>query len=185
MPEEKKEKVDITSLFPEIDDVLETVNLKQVSSEGSRNDLPDTAYFLVEVEKAELKRSKSSNKPMASFQLKVVEDGYLPVVKEEEVELQPISKTKGRKVFKNYILDEESIGRFLSDMLKFEGDEPGKPLLDKEYFTTAELLASSLEVLSGHNLYIQVSHKIKDNGEKSVFYNFLSWKRVAILGLPM
>ena len=68
-------------------------------------------------------------------------------------------------------------------MLKFEGDEPGVPLLGKEYFTNSDLIEDALEVLKGMRIYIHNTVTEKDDGTSSTWANVLSWKNANGLGL--
>lgn len=173
---------DMTSLFNALDGVLSSADLTEVTTEGAGfSELPD-GYYLSEVEKAELKESKNTHMPMVAFQFKVVEDG-LSVNSEGEFETIP--KTKNRKIFMYYVLkDDSSVKRFVSDMLKFEGETRGEPLLGKEYFTTSEVLVDALDILVGSMIYIQSSTTENSDGSSSIWKNLISWKRAAALELP-
>lgn len=173
---------DMTNLFNSLDGVLSNTDLTDVTAESaSFSELPD-GYYLSEVEKAELKESKSSKQPMVALQLKVVEDGLGVDSTGEFVELK---KTKNRKIFMYYVLkDESAVKRFVTDMLKFEGEKEGEPLLGKEYFTNSQLLVDALDVLVGMNIYVQSSTTENDDGSNSVWKNLISWKRAKSLELP-
>lgn len=177
------ENLENTSLYETLDSLLSSVKLDDVSSENSgRTELPD-GYYLSELESAELTLSKTSRSPQVNLRLRVVEDGIDPVVDEkEEISLNTI-KAKNRKIFMSYPLtDERSVKRFVSDMLKFEG-EPGESLLGKEYFTTSEVLEDALDILVGMRIYVQISTFTNKNGEESKWRNLVSWKRISELGL--
>ena len=123
---------------------------------------------------------------MVAFQFKVSDDGYNAELDGEEVNITRISKTKNRKVFIYYTLkDETSVKRFVTDMLKFEGENPGEPLLGKEYFTNSQLLEDALEVLIGMQIYIKINTSEKNDGSTSTWRNLISWKRAAALELPV
>lgn len=171
-------------IFDQINDLLNKIDLNEIDSESnnSYDELPD-GYYLSQVEKAQLTESKSSGQPMVSFQFKVEENGYN--LNDEGTALIQLDKTKNRKIFVYYVLkDEKSIKKFISDMLKFEGDEEGNPLLDKDYFTNADLIQDALDVLIGMNIYIQISTN-EYNGQKSSWKNLISWKRAKSLELPV
>lgn len=176
------ENKDLSQVFNSLDKLLENTDLGDVSSESSvSQELPD-GYYLCEVEKAELKESKSSKQPMAAFQLKVVEDGTAVDANGDFVTLK---KTKNRKVFLYYVLkDDISVKRFVSDMLKFEGEEKGVPILGKEYFTNSALLEDALDILVGMCIYVQSSTTVNDDDSTSVWKNLISWKRAEKLELP-
>lgn len=173
------------SLFETLNKTLSSVKVEEISAENVFEDLPE-GYYLVEVETAELTQAKSSGNPMAAFRFNVVENGMGTQVDESgQVELVEI-KSKGRKIFKNYVLSTEAqVTRFISDMLKFEGDEPGEPLLPREAFTTAEVLEDALGALVGSRIYVQISVSVNDANEKSSWVNLLSWNRAKSLDLPM
>lgn len=178
---------DLQNVFASINDVLSNVTLDEVTSESngfSNEELPD-GYYLSEVEKAEIKTSKTSGKPMVAFQFKVVENGIAADVDEQGRTVKSyIEKTQNRKIFLNYVLsDEKSVKRFASDMLKFEGDEPGESLLPKEAFISAETLYDALEVLEGMRIFIQVSTSKNREGKDMTWKNPISWKRVDALEL--
>ena len=174
---------DLTSLFNSLDKVLNNVDLSDVTADSSNfSELPD-GYYLCEVEKAELKESKSSHMPMVAFQFKVVDDG---IGIDESAGFVDIKKTKNRKVFMYYVLkDENSVRRFATDMLKFEGETEGQPILDKQYFMTAAVLVDALDILIGARLYIQSSTSVNDDKSTSNWKNLISWKRAKALELPM
>ena len=178
MPNEK----DMTSIFKTLDDILGQTDLSDVTAESTPfSELPD-GYYLTEVEKAELKESKSSHMPMVAFQLNVVEDG-LGI--DENGKFFDIKKTKGRKVFLYYVLkDDASVRRFATDMLKFEGSEQDKPILDKEYFMNSQTLVDALDILVGMRIYCQSSTTINKDDTTSNWKNLISWKRARMLELP-
>lgn len=171
---------DLKNIMNALDSVLQSADISDVSAEGAGyEELPD-GYYLGEVEKAELKESKSSHMPMVAFQFKVVEDG---IGVKDDGSLVAIPKTKNRKMFIYYVLkDAQSVSRFASDMLKFEGETPGEPLLEKECFVNSELLLDALEILIGRRLFIQSSTTDK-NGESSTWRNPISWTRAKKLGI--
>lgn len=170
-----------------LNDILKNTKMDGITSEGAGyEDLPE-GYYLVEVEKAELKETKETQLPMASFRFTNVADGisfeqddngYL-VTKE-------LKGTKGRKQFINWVLkDEASVKRFVSDMLKFEGSEPGEPILPREAFEDGEILEPALEALTGVRIYVQISAYEGKDGNTYNWTNLISWKRAAKLELPM
>lgn len=165
--------------------LLKNANLSEVTSESNDTfaDLPN-GFYLSEVTKAELTVSKSSGLPMAALQLKAVDHGVASVIDDRgNSKMQEIEKTKGRMLFKYYVFkDEASVQKFVADMLKFEGETEGEPLLTKEYFTEEELLEEALSVLVGYRLYVQVSSSTKE-GVVSTWQNLISWKRAKVLGL--
>lgn len=174
---------DMTTVFNALDSLLSKTDLADVTAESNNfSELPD-GYYLIEVEKAELKESKSSHQPMVAFQMSVVEDG---VGVDDNANLFDLKKTKGKKVFMYYVLkDEASIRRFVTDMLKFEGETPNEPILGKEYFTNSQLLVDALDILVGMRLYCQSSTTKNDDGTSSNWKNLISWKRARMLELPM
>lgn len=174
----------LRSAFAALNDVLNTTSLEDVSSEdqSSFEELPD-GYYLSEVEKAELTVSKSSGAPMVAMTLKVVENGVKASFTGDRCDLIEIPKTVNRKIFKYFVIDTpEKVKKFVSDMLKFENND-GQPILDKEYFTTAEVLQDALDILIGMRIYINVQVTEK-NGTISRWNNFVSWKRANMMELP-
>ena len=58
--------------------------------------------------------------------MKIVEDGIDVEMSENNVTLKSLDKTTGRKTWIFYTFkDEDSIKRFVRDMLKFEGEKEG------------------------------------------------------------
>lgn len=177
---------DNKKLFDAINNVLSKVDLSDVSAESSGSkDLPE-GYYLSEVTSAELRTSKSSGNPMVALTLKTVSDGLANMADENgNAYLTEIKKTADSFINIYYPLkDEKSVKRYVADMLKFEGDEEGVPLLPKDAFTTAEVLHDALEILIGQRIYVQVSVSTTDDGSKAVWQNLISWKRAASLELP-
>lgn len=174
---------DMMKVFNALDNLLNDTDLSDVTAESSNfSELPD-GYYLCEVEKAELKESKSSHQPMAAFQFNVVEDG-LGVT--EDATFFDLKKTKNRKIFVYYVLkDNNSVRRFVTDMLKFEGEVQDEPILGKEYFTNSQLLVDALDVLVGSRIYIQSSTTVNEDKSSSVWKNLISWKRARMLELPV
>ena len=173
------------AIFNTLNDLLGKVELDNVSSEatGDYPELPD-GYYLCEVESAELKESKSSGNPMASFRLSVVEDGVDVIFEEDNIKYIKLEKTKGRKIFKHFVLkDDVAIKRFVSDMLKFE-DNDGNSFLPKDAFLSADLLEEAIQSLIGMRIYVQSTTTTKDD-KSSTWTNFISWTRAAKLELPM
>lgn len=171
----------MTDVFTSLNNVLAATDLTDVTADGGTySELPD-GYYLSEVETAELKESKSSHQPMVAMQLKVVEDGQAV---NEDGDFEIVKKSKNRKIFMYYVLkDENSIKRFVQDMLKFEGEKEGEPILSKEYFTTAELLEDALEILKGMRIWVQSSTTVNDDESTSTWKNLITWKRAKNIGL--
>lgn len=177
------ENENLKSLFASLDGILQNTDLSDVTADSNDfAELPD-GYYLCEVEKAELKESKTSKQPMVAFQFKIVEDGTGVA---SDGTFTTLKKTKNRKVFLYYVLkDERSVRRFATDMLKFEGEKEGEPLLGKEYFMNSEILEEALDVLTGSRIYIQSSTTENEDGSNSVWKNMISWKRAKALELDV
>lgn len=175
---------DLYDTLNTLDELLSKTKLEDVSAESQGfSELPD-GYYLCEVEKANLGESKSSKQPMVSFTFKITEDGTTFNFSDDNIETIKLKNTKNRKLFKHYVLkDEGSVKRFVSDMLKFEGETAGEPILPKEAFLSSETLLDALDVLEGLRIYIQSDTKEKDDGTKSTWYNLISWKRANELEL--
>lgn len=177
-----------SNIHKTLNSILGQTDLNDVTSESSGfSDLPD-GYYLSEVEEAKLTESKSSHQPMVAVTLKVIANGLdIEIDDNGVVHSKELVKTVNRKIFKYYVLkDETSVRRFVTDMLKFEGSTAGESLLPKEAFTTSETIEDAIEILKGYRLYIQCSTSIKEaDNSKSTWYNFISWKRAAALELPI
>lgn len=175
----------LKNIFNTLNTLLGNTELKDVTSESSGfQKLPD-GYYLSEVKKAELKTSKQSKEPMVALQLKIVEDGDVVSFDKNNRPLHTVIKgTKNRTQFIYYVLkDSSSVTRFVSDMLKFEGETAGEPLLTKEYFTNSELLEDALEILLGMRIYTHVSTTAASNDYKeSTWTNIVSWKAAVDMG---
>ena len=173
------------SIFDTLNDILSGINAQELSADSVIYDDLKDGYYLTEIEDAKLK-SSSSGKPMVTIRGKIVEDGYAVTFSEDnEVYFTPLKKSKGRVIFFNFVLsDETSVKRFITNMLKFEGEEPGEPLLPKEVFMNSETLTDALDIIVGNRIYTQVSTSVKEDGTKSTWNNFISWKRAKMLELP-
>lgn len=171
---------EMNDIFASLDKLLGETDLSDVTSESNNYPQLKDGYYLCEVMTAELKTSKAGD-PMVAFKFVTAEDGK--EIDEDGI-VVPIPKTTNRNIFINYVLkDEVSVKRFVTDMLKFEGDEIGKPLLEKEYFLNSEVLEDALDILIGKCIYISISTSEKSDGTKSTWNNPVTWKRVAALGL--
>lgn len=174
-------------IIASINELLKQTNINDVTSESNNfQELPE-GYYLCTVDAAEIKESKASGKPMIAFTFTVSENGHHYVAdKDGNAEMQEVKGSKNRKIFMYYVLkDTQSVRRFVSDMLKFEGEEAGKPLLDKEYFMNFEILEDALKILEGMKIYIQVTKSENQDGTTRNWQNLISWKRAAALDLPM
>lgn len=174
-------------LIASINELLKQTNINDVTSESNNfQELPE-GYYLCNVDAAEIKESKASGKPMIAFTFTVSENGRHYVAdKDGNAEMQEVKGSKNRKIFMYYVLkDTQSVRRFVSDMLKFEGEEAGKPLLDKEYFMNFEILEDALKILEGMKIYVQVTKSENQDGTVRNWQNLISWKRAAALDLPM
>lgn len=175
------------ALAKRLDSLLGSTDTAEVTSESTGfSNLPD-GFYLCEVEKAELKTSKKGD-PMVAFQFKAIENGIDAKVEETgKITAKDIPKTKNRKIFNFYVLkDEDGVKRFVGDMLKFEGETPGEPLLTKEYFISSDVLEDALDILGGMRIYIQISTSVnKSSGESSTWNNLISWKKAAGMELPI
>lgn len=175
--EEKEEQ--LQNIYSSVNKILEAIDTKQVTAESSDvySQLPD-GYYLSEVAKVEMTTSKSSGNPMIAWQFKTVEDG---VTIDENLNKSLIKNTTKKTIFMYHVLkDQNSAERFISDALKFEGDEAGKSFLEKEYFTTAETLHDALDLLTGLRIWLHVDTDDKNN---TTWTRFVSWKRAVKLEL--
>ena len=175
----------LNAAFSTLDSLLAGINLDKVTSDGvGREDLPD-GYYLSELTKTNLTMSKSSGNPMIVLEFKTVENGFdVQFDAKNNVKIKEIDKTSGRNFTIFYPLsDEQKIKRAIADLLKFE-ETPGESLLSKDYFANTELLKEALTILVGMRIYVQASTSEKD-GQKTVWQNLVSWKRVKALELPM
>lgn len=173
------------SIFSQLDELLKTTDINDIDAESSGFTQLKSGYYLCEVKKAELKISNTSKKPMVMFQFKIVEDGtYFNFDNNDKPIPVTLKGTKNRMIFKYYVFsDEQSIRRFASDMLKFEGETVGEPLLSKEYFTNSELIEDALDVLIGRNIYIHNDVTKKADGTETTWVNLVSWKTASSIGL--
>lgn len=171
--------------FVNLNELLQQVNWDTVTEDSGYEDLPE-GFYLCEVEDATLKPNKAETNMQVSFKFKVVEDGITSIIDNRGYSaLSAIDGTTGRKVFKHYPLkDLTGVKRFVSDMLKFEGANPGEPLLEKEYFMTEEIIPDALDILKGRRIYVQASYK-EYQGKKNCWYDVVSWARAKEMGLPM
>ena len=123
----KVEEKDLSSVFNTVDGLLSQVNVEKIDPNAPDFDNLPEGYYSVEVVKAELTVSKSSDKPQIKLQLKTVENGLGIVIDEDgDSVFQEIEKTKDRMLYKYYPLTTKAeVEKMIKDMLKFEGDEPG------------------------------------------------------------
>lgn len=182
MPE--VEEFNPADVFGKLDDILKKVDLNKVTSESVGFEDLKPGHYLCAVDEATLTVSKNTGNPQVKLTLSVVEDGIAHVMDGNDVLIETIKGSKGRKVFKYYPLkDETTVKRFVSDMLKFESEE-GEPILPQEAFTTADVLNDALDVLVGMQIYVELT--VRGEGEnKSTWTNLISWKRARDLELPM
>lgn len=181
------ENKELNDVLSNLNELLESTNLENVTSESSGYEEVKDGYYLCEVEKAELTISKNSGNPQVFFQMKIVDDGYDCVFNEEQKVSDIIRNngTKNRKIFNYFPLTtEQNVKRFVTDMLKFEGDVAGESLLDKECFTNSELLEDALSILVGRRLYVKISTTKGKDGKDTIWKNFISWRVATSLGLP-
>ena len=175
---------DLTQVFSGLDQLLSNSDISHISADTNPifSDLP-AGYFLCEVTSAELRESKShAGVPQAAFRFKVVEDG---IDINDKGKLVAINKTKGKSLGKYYTFkDDRTLRQFVSDMLKFEGEVPGEPILPKEAFLRADTIADAIDVLVGARVYIHNDVRENDDGTTSAWQNLLSWKMAKSMGLP-
>ncbi len=173
---------ELNDVFKMVNEVLKDANVDDVTAETSEKftSLPD-GYYYTEVDTAELAVSNASGNPMVRWVFTNVEDG---ITLDEDGELTYINGTKGKKHFVySSLKDGRAVERFVSDALKFEGEEPGVPYLDKEYFTTAETLNDAIGLLEGRRIWLHVDTSENDDGSSSVWTRLVSFKRAIKLGL--
>lgn len=173
---------DLSDVFATINKTLKDVKVEDVTANSTEQfaSLPD-GYYYTEVDSAKITVSKSTGLPMVAWVMTNIEDG-LTLNKDDELDY--IRNTKNKKHFMYSLLkDAKAIERFVSDALKFEGEEPGVPFLDKEYFTTAETMNDALGLLEGRRIWLHVSTSENQDGSSSTWTNFVSFKRAIALGL--
>lgn len=183
----------------DLDSLLSGTNLDDVSAESSGyEDLP-SGYYLTEVVEAKLRSSKSSGLPMVSFRFKTIQPGIVEQTDEEgNVFYARAKRTMNRTIFKHYVLkDQQSVKTLTSDLLKYEGEVAGTPVLDDILTTTdangkkkiqipsSEILSGCLEVLTGLTIFIKADTRPDKNDptKNNTWSNLVSWSRVGDLGL--
>lgn len=173
---------DLSSVFATINKTLKDVKTKDITSESSEQfaSLPD-GYYFTEVLSSEVTVSANSGNPMVKWVLVNVEDG---VFLNEHDEFDYIKNSvKKRHYVYSSLKNAQAIERFISDALKFEGETPGEPYLEKEYFETAETMADALELLQGRRIWLHVDTTENMDGSSSTWTRFVSFKRAVALGL--
>lgn len=186
------EDLDMDSLFGEVADLIKQTDLSNVSAYSTGFEELPIGYYLTEVIKAEFTRSKTSNKPMVSLRLRIVDDGYKLVdndMASADVHFEPITGVKGRYVFKHYVLtDSSSLKRFVSDMKKFEDPEhPGNELLPEQAWSDVSVMREAISLLETLNsrIWVHVSESKKKDGTVGTWTDLESFKRAEEIGLPV
>lgn len=176
---------DLSSVFNTVDDILSQIDAEKIDPNTSDFENLPEGYYSCEVVKAELGLSKSSEKPQIKLQLKTLENGQNVEIDDDgDSVLKEIPKSKNRFIFKYYPLDaKQNVEKMIKDMLKFEGDEPGISLLERDYFSNTELLTAALEILEGSRIYAQITTTKNKDGNSSSWTNLISWERAEKLGL--
>lgn len=173
-----------SEMIEKLDSLLGSADLSSTTEEGIGSKLPD-GYYLSQVEKAELRESKTGN-PMVVLEYTVVEDGKKIVVDENGYsQLVEAKKTAGQKIYINYVLSNEmQIGFFVSDMLKFQDPETDVPLFDKnEDFKNTEAIINVCEMLEQGGIVYLMLQTVEKNGAKDQRKKPISWKRARKLEL--
>lgn len=177
-PAQDEQDEKLIGIFESVNKILSEINTQDITSESGDAfaQLPD-GYYLGEVSTVTLTTSKSSGNPMVSWRFKTVENG---VTINDSLHKSRISGSNGKSLFVHHVLNNESnVERFISDALKFEGEEEGVPYLAKEYFTTAEVINDALELLVGLRLWLHVDTDDNSN----TWTRLVSWKRASKLEL--
>ena len=173
--------------FIKVGDLLSQVDWNTITEDTGFEDLPE-GFYLCEVEKAELKENKSQTNMQVSFQYKVVEAGLAEAIDDRgNSVLREIPGTLNRKIFKYYPFKVPvDIAKFVKEMMLFEGDVPGEPILGPEYFMAEETFPDALACLVGCRIYVQATYKEdkEDRGKKNCWYNLVAWDRAKKMGLP-
>ena len=181
----KELEKNLSAIFSTVDNLLSQINAESIDPNASDFENLPEGYYSCEVVKAELGLSKTSEKPQVKLQLKTLENGLAIEIDDEgDSVLKEIQKTKSRFVFKYYSLDNKAnVEKMIKDLLKFEGENPGESLLERDYFTNSELLTAALEILEGSRIYAQVTISKGKDGKDSSWINLISWERAEKLGL--
>lgn len=183
------ENIDLTSIYDEIDGVMAETDLSNVSAESTGfEDLP-YGYYLTQVIETKIGRSKSTQKPMITIVLEVVEDGLKLSDSTDEIVFDSIKGTTKRHIYKNYtIKDSKSLKNFVSDMKKFEDpNEIGKSLLPDEAWTSAKYMGVSIPLLAEINCRIWLHNREskKSDGTSGSWVDLVSFNQAAKIGLPV
>ncbi len=178
----------------DLEALLASTNLDKVTSEGAFEELRQ-GYYLCEVSAGEFTTSKAGL-PMAKFTLTTVYDGLCERLDEERKAVEDEDGnliidvnegSKGRKIFKNFVIkDQESLKKFVADMLKFEDPEnPGESILTKDMFGTIENMSAAIQVVVGLTIFVRATlgKATPEYPTPSNFYSFVSWKNVEKLHL--
>lgn len=172
-----------------LNDILSSTNIDDVSAEGTGFEALANGYYLCEVKSATYTEANSKGMPMVTISFSVVENGIIDDIDEEgnPVFKRDTKNSINRVINKYYTLkDSTTVKRFVSDMLKFENpEEQGVSLLTKECFATEELIKESISILAfGSRIFVQSETKTdQKTNEPSTWYYLISWARAAKLGL--
>lgn len=170
--------------FIKLNDLLSTVDWNTVTEKDSFEELPE-GYYCCLIEKAELKPNKANTNMQVSFTYKVIENGLAEVTDNRGNSVwQEIPHTQNRKIFRYYPLKTTgNFKRFIEAMMKFEGEERGKPKFSINDFKTEDEIEKSLDKLVGSGIYVQVYYK-EAQGQKNCWNDIISWDKAEKLGLP-
>ena len=182
------EEID-NSIFDEIGEVMAQTDLSNVSADSTGfEDLP-FGYFLAEVIETKIGRSKTSQKPMISLRLSIVDDGFKLSDNPDEIVFEKIPSTKNRQVYRHYVIkDSKSLKTFVSDMKKFEDpSEVGKTLLPDEAWSDPRYMAEAITILEQIKCRIWLHNRPskKPDGTDGNWTDLVSFNQAAKLGLPV
>lgn len=176
-----------TSIFDEIDSLIKSTDLSNVSASSTGFDDLPFGYYKTMFSGVKFGKTKATQAPMISITFQVLEDGYkLDESNTSNINFERIGGVTKRLIFKNYVLtDSKGLKNLVSDLKKVEDPMSGEPLLTDEDLADSKHLQAfmNLFVESNVTMWVRIRETTKKDGTKGSWTDLIPNSTAQSLGL--
>lgn len=172
------------SICDEINGLIQQTDLSNVSANSTGYDELPFGYYRTKFSGVKVGRTKSTQTPMVTLTLEVLEDGYK--LNDATLQFERIGGVTKRLVFKNYVIgDSKGLKSLVSDLKKVE-DQDGQPLLTDDYLKDFPAMYTFMKffVENGFTIWVRVRETKKKDGTTGSWTDLVSDSTALEAGLP-
>lgn len=174
------------SICDEINGLIQQTDLSNVSANSTGYDELPFGYYRTKFSNVKVGRTRSTQTPMVTLTLEVLEDGYK--LNDATLQFERIGGVTKRLIFKNYVIgDSKGLKSLVSDLKKVEDPTDNNvPILTdndlKDFPSMWEFMKEFIK--SEMYIWVHVRETTKKDGTKGSWTDLVSDSTALEAGLP-